>query len=259
MFPTVYGFEWTPGYLIFLGLFFTVLTVVAVTALTALRRVARDFQLRKEEAIRWHTDFEELPERDRRCRHEFTGEFRKRTCEKGFDCRACDTHARLVARAGEATAKRYFHRGHTWVQPEADGTIAVGLDDLGARVFGEPDAVDLPPAGARVEVNGTAWRMRRNGHCVRVLSPVSGEVVAANPRANGWLLKVRPEGGQLDRRHLLGGREADAWMMREFERLQLMLSPMPALADGGMPVADMPAALPEADWDAVWGRMFLNA
>jgi hypothetical protein len=47
-------------------------------------------------------------------------------------------------------------------------------------------------------------------------------------------------------------------MLREFERLQLMVSPMPSLADGGAPVADMPASMPEADWDAVWGRMFLN-
>ena len=260
MFPTVYGFEWNAFYLTFLGVFFTVIMVVATTAVIALRRAARDVQRQKVDSIRWHADFEELPERDRRCRHEFTGEFRERTCEQGFDCRGCDMHAKLTARAGEVPAERYYHRGHTWAQPEPDGTVTVGLDDLGSRVFGEPDSVEVPPPGSRVEVNGTAWRMKRNGLEVRVLSPVAGKVVAANSsHGEGWILKVRPEGSRLDVRHLLRGREADRWMLREFERLQLMVSPMPALADGGMPVADMPASMPEADWDAVWGRMFLNA
>jgi glycine cleavage system H protein len=260
MFPTVYGFEWDPFYLTFLGVFFTVIVVVAATGVIALRRAARDVQGRKIERIRWHADFEELPDRDRRCRHEFTGEFRQRTCERGFDCRECEMHAKLVPRAGEVPAERYYHRGHTWAQPEPDGTVTVGLDDLGSRVFGEPEAVDAPQPGAPVEVNGTAWRMTRNGLSIRVLSPVSGEVVATNPLPNGgWVLKVRPEGGRLEARHLLRGREADTWMLREFERLQLMVSPMPALADGGMPVADMPASMPQADWDFVWGRMFLNS
>ena len=259
MFPTVYGFEWNAFYLIFLGVFLTVVLVVVSTGVIALRRAAGDVRRNQVESIRWHADFEELPQPDRRCRHEFTGEFRQRTCEQGFDCRECDTHAKLVARSGTVPAPRYYHRGHTWVQPEPDGTVTVGLDDLGSRVFGEPEAVTAPAPGSRVEVNGTGWRMQRNGMSVRVLSPVAGEVVAANPQAGGWVLKVKPDGGRLDARHLLSGREADTWMLREFERLQLMVAPMRALADGGMPVADMPASMPEADWDAVWGRMFLNA
>lgn len=32
----------------------------------------------------------------------------------------------------------------------------------------------------------------------------------------------------------------------------------PTLADGGVPVADIGAGYPEADWDAVCGEMFLE-
>ena len=32
----------------------------------------------------------------------------------------------------------------------------------------------------------------------------------------------------------------------------------PTLADGGTPVADIAAAYPDADWDAVCGEMFLH-
>ncbi len=36
-------------------------------------------------------------------------------------------------------------------------------------------------------------------------------------------------------------------------------SELPSLADGGVPVDDLPAACPQANWDAVWGRMFMDA
>jgi hypothetical protein len=51
-------------------------------------------------------------------------------------------------------------------------------------------------------------------------------------------------------------------MMRELERLQLALTmegaSVPSLADGGVPVPDIAAAYPKADWDAVCGEMFLE-
>ena len=46
------------------------------------------------------------------------------------------------------------------------------------------------------------------------------------------------------------------------ERLQLSLSAevgtAAALADGGVPVKDIAAAYPKANWDAVCGEMFLE-
>jgi hypothetical protein len=33
---------------------------------------------------------------------------------------------------------------------------------------------------------------------------------------------------------------------------------LPSLADGGVPVADIAAAYPGTDWDAVCGEMFLE-
>jgi len=49
--------------------------------------------------------------------------------------------------------------------------------------------------------------------------------------------------------------------MREMERLHLALAVQgaaPTLADGGVPVADIAAGYPDADWDAVCGEMFLE-
>ena len=250
---------------IFLGAFFSVLTIVSVTLLSALWRSRRP--KRQEAHLRWHSDFHDLPPADRACRHALTGEFQRRECPNAFDCRGCGTHPKLKqATLGGAEAEifgmafpldRFYHRGHTWARVEPDGAVTVGLDELGKRLVGAPDAVDLPAPGVRVHANGTAFRVKRRGTDVRVLSPVDGEVLETGGPGRDWYLKVRPENTNFT--HLLRGEEIRPWMLREIERLQLALSAegAPTLADGGVPVADIPASCPEADWDAVCGEMFL--
>ncbi len=184
------------------------------------------------------------------------------------------THAKLMERHPVAPAEggeicgmtfpldRMYHRGHTWVRCESDGTVTVGLDELGSRLLGRPDQVVLPAAGSHVEVNGTALRIHKRGAEVRVLCPVDGEIIETGGPALGWYLKVRPAHAEDQAfRHLLRGAEIRPWLMRELERLQLTLTAegaSPTLADGGVPVADLAAAYPNADWDAVCGEMFLE-
>ena len=90
---------------------------------------------------------------------------------------------------------------------------------------------------------------------------MNGEVVATADPPNGWYLKVKPDGGQLDARHLLRGAEIRPWIAREMERLRSALAPGDGaltLADGGVPVDDIAANYPDANWDAVCGEIFLQ-
>jgi len=261
---------------IFFGALYTVIVVVAATLIAAVlrsrRALAGQTSACQVDRIRWNSEFHDLPQRDRVCRHVLTGEFKSRECPHAFDCRQCETHARLLekhplAPAGEPEEDlfgmsfpldRFYHRGHTWAHLEPDGTMTVGLDDLGRRLLGVPDAVDLPLPGTRVHANSTAFRVCKRDADVRVLSPVDGEVVETGGPGRPWYLRVRPE--PLDVTHLLRGSEIRPWLMREMERLQLALSSegaAPSLADGGVPVADIAASYPDADWDAVCGEMFL--
>ena len=267
------------SHVIFLGLFYTVLAVLSATVALSLFRAAQDFRVRRAEAICWQATFPDLPARERVCRHEFTGEFAHRTCDKAFDCRECQTHAALVAERPPDAAPlsreahqgeifglefpldRYYHRGHAWAHPQPDGTVTVGLDALGARLVAEPDAIELPAVGSHIQTNGAAWHVRKRGADVRILSPLDGEVVATSDSQNGWYLKVKPDGGQLDARPLLRGAEIRPWIAREMERLQSALAPAgqaPTMADGGVPVDDIAASYPAADWDAVCSEIFLQ-
>lgn len=276
MFPWNYGFEWNASHVIFLGAFYTVLVIVATTVISAMLRARRDLLKGRADDVRWHSDFHDLPARDRACRHVLSGELRHRECPNAFDCRRCETHARLIekhpvpesAEPEEEIAGmsfplgRYYHRGHTWAHPEPDGTVTIGLDELASRLVGTPVAVEMPPHGTQVQVNGPAFRIRKRNADIRVLSPVDGEVVETGSPDRGWLLKVRPAAeGEAAFRHLLRDAEVRPWLTREIERLQLALTAegaTPALADGGVPVADISAGYPDADWDAVCGEMFLE-
>jgi hypothetical protein len=276
MFPWNYGFHWSTGSIIFLGAFYTVVTVVLATVTTAAVRSRRALASNRAEGIRWHSDFHDLPVHDRVCRHVLTGEFQRRECPNAFDCRQCQTHAGLIARHPLAAPSdpdeeifgmpfpldRLYHRGHAWLHPEADGTVTVGLDELGKRLIGEPDYLSLPEPGARIRTNGTAFQVRTRDADIRVLSPVDGEVVETGGAAQGWYLRVRPDASDEQAfRHLLRGSEIRPWMMCEMERLQLALATegaAPTLADGGVPVDDIAANYPRADWDAVCGEMFLH-
>lgn len=275
MFPWNYGFHWGAGSVIFLGAFYGVVLIVAATLAVAMWRARRAARAGRESEVRWHAEFHDLPATDRLCRHMLTGEFPYRECPNAFDCRRCETHARLLemhapAVSGESAEEvfgmvfpfdRLYHRGHTWVRPEADGTLTIGLDDLGRRLIGVPDRVELPPAGARVEANGPAWRIYKRNAAVRLLSPVDGAVIESNGAEPGGQLRVKPDGQPFDLRHLLLPYEVKPWLLREMERLQLALSAegIPALADGGVPVEDISANCPQADWDSVCSRMFLQS
>lgn len=267
MFPGISGFHWSPGHVIFLACFLAAATILAITLVTAWARSARDLRAGRAQAIRWNEDFEDLAAGDRGCRHAITGELPGRVCENAFDCGHCAKHAECVKLHPVAAAAddeiyglqfpadRMYDRGHTWVKEERDGTVLVGLDDLGARVLGQSYEVELPAAGTRLERNGVAWTVRRGPARVRILSPVSGEVVESGERC----VRVRPSDRNFG--HLLRGAEVQPWVSRELERLQLALrlpATGPSLADGGVLVEDLPNNYPAADWDAVWGDVFLE-
>jgi hypothetical protein len=274
MFPWNYGFHWTAGSVIFLGAFYCVIAVVAATVIAALIRARRAVAGGHDEEIRWRSDFHELPAPSRACRHSFTGELPGRECPNAFDCRRCEKHAQLLAAhpplpASETEEEvfgmafpldRLYHRGHTWVRPEPDGTLSIGLDELGRRLVAAAERVELPRPGTRLRTNGTGWRVRKQGAHVRLLAPVDGIVIESGDPDLGGCLRVKPVGNTFDLRHLLGPGEVKAWILRELERLQVALSAAgaPALADGGIPVDDIAANYPEADWDAVCGEMFLE-
>jgi glycine cleavage system H lipoate-binding protein len=277
MFPWVYGFTWTMGNIIFLGIFFTVVAIIGATVLLSFQRALNTIRTNSIESLRWESEFHDLPIAARKCRHEFTGEFKQRTCDNGFDCRSCVTHGKLVehkttnsddielpihAFGFTIPIDRLYHRGHTWVKSNATGTYTIGLDDFAARLVGTPDGIELPKPGTQLQVNGSAWSFKKGNTDLRILAPLDGEVVATSDGSDGWYLKVKPPTSDVNTNHLLRDQEVVAWFLRDFERLQRRLADPKVgltLADGGTPVQDFVKVYPDKNWDAIFGEMFLEA
>jgi glycine cleavage system H lipoate-binding protein len=260
MFPWVYGFHWTPGHVIFTGIFLAVAITVAATVSLAFFRSYLVFRRGKAGQVAWQSLFHDLPASDRACRHAMTGELAGRVCDQGFDCRQCAMHASLLQRAPQTEQGRLYHRGHTWVEQSQDGTLLIGLDDLAARLIGPAGHIDVPPAGARIEANTPAFTIRKKGAVLRLLAPVDGAVVASNPTGQGWLARLRPV-ENCSNAHLLSGVEAQRWFQFEIDRPQLAASGacgLPALADGGVLVDDISSVLPGNLWESVCGEILLD-
>ncbi|HTZ83824.1 MAG TPA: hypothetical protein VMB66_11560 [Candidatus Acidoferrales bacterium] len=273
MFPGIDGFHWTFGHILFLSLFFVVALTILTTVASAVWRTAKDFRTHKAIDFYWKENFSELPERDRRCRHELAGRVISRVCDNAFDCRHCENYAQFVVLPATGHVNslglnysddRYYHRGHTWLKPEQDGTVAIGLDDLVEHLVGDPDSVRMPEIGEELELNQVAWRMRKNDKEIQVRAPLEGTVIAVGGPREGWYLRLQPRldlHNLLTFRHLLRGPEVRGWVAREAERLQLQLrapNTPAALADGGVLMPDLMSAIPEADWDTVLADTFLQ-
>jgi Glycine cleavage H-protein len=273
MFPGVDGFHWTAGHIIFLCVFFAVVLTIGMTVISAARRTVRDFRNHHAIDLCWHTDFADLPVADRRCRHELAGRVISRVCPNAFDCRACDRYSEFAVLPAKGmthdlgfnySSDRFYHRGHTWVKPEEDGTVTLGLDEFADHLVGRPDSVTLPEIGSQIDLNQTAWRMKKNSKEISVRAPIEGTVIAAGGPKEGWYLKLRPRLDVRDPktfRHLLRGPEVHGWLSRELERLQSQLrtpDASPTLADGGMLMPDLMDAIPYADWSTVLADTFLE-
>lgn len=161
-----------------------------------------------------------------------------------------------------------LHPGHTWARMEEDGTVAVGLDDLGHRMVGAVDGMSLPSPGSRVEQGERAVMLEAGGKQVGLLSPVDGEVVATNaaardgsaPYGEGWLFKVRPTRWARNAAQLLKGEAAREWVEEQGRKLTMRLAPemalAPAMHDGGAPLPGMARELDAEHWDEIAREFF---
>jgi glycine cleavage system H lipoate-binding protein len=168
----------------------------------------------------------------------------------------------------------HFHRGHTWVQPEKDGVMRVGMDDFAQRLLGAPDALLLPAVGTRLSGGDPGWRTQVDGHTVDVLSPLEGVVTEVNPEVqsapekicedpygSGWLLKVRTEKPRRVLKNLMPYELARDWMAETTQLVSRMAGPElgAVLQDGGRPVSGFVRPLGGERWADLAAELLLTA
>lgn len=166
----------------------------------------------------------------------------------------------------------FYHPGHTWVMPQGNGTVRIGLDDFGRRLVDGIRRVSLPPKGSLVLEGEAAVQLDCGKKRARLLSPVDGVVTAVNealteegealerdPYGKGWLFTARVP----DQRFtgLPTGSTAMEWLERETDRLSLFLHRELGVmaADGGELIPKPPAMLSEEQWETLIRAFFYTA
>lgn len=166
----------------------------------------------------------------------------------------------------------YYHRGHTWVMPQGDGTVRIGLDDFGRRLVDGIRRVILPPNGSMVLEGEAAVQLDCGTKRAKLLSPVDGVVTAVNealtregsaleryPYGKGWLFTARVHDQRFTR--LPTGAAAMEWLKREAGRLSLFLHRELGVtaADGGDLIPTPPAMLSDEQWETLIRAFFYTS
>jgi glycine cleavage system H lipoate-binding protein len=163
-----------------------------------------------------------------------------------------------------APADVELHPGHAWARLGSDGLVTVGLDDFAQKLVA-PARLRLPTTGDQVLQGAPAFAVGDQVSTVPMVSPISGAVVAVNTGAGerpetlrdaygaGWLFKVKPSRLLEDRRGLLTGERARAWLEEAAEALAARMSPELGLVlqDGGVPVHGIAQVLAGERWTSL--------
>ncbi|WP_297093894.1 hypothetical protein [uncultured Draconibacterium sp.] len=129
----------------------------------------------------------------------------------------------------------FFSPNHTWMYLEKSGQAKIGLDDFLQNVLGEISILHLKSTGDTVKKGEVLAIIEQGGKQLRVHSPLSGEIVAANVPLEdavsgtneleaGWLYSIVPASWQKETSGFLLGAEAANWFTDEITRLKDFLN-----------------------------------
>jgi glycine cleavage system H protein len=175
-----------------------------------------------------------------------------------------------------------YHQGHTWVRPEESGSglVKVGMDDFAQKLAGPMGLRNNPTVGTYIRQGERSWSLQDGEKSVDMLAPVSGIVAEVNiallaeleknsqkigaldtdPYEKGWILKIKPENFERDRKGLLSGVLAKRWMEETVNQLRRKMSPElgAVMQDGGAPLAGMAKNINQEEWDLILKEFFLT-
>jgi len=165
----------------------------------------------------------------------------------------------------------YFSKFHTWAHLEKNGEAKVGIDDLLLHFTGNVTIEYPKKAGEIINKGDLLTHISYKGKNLRILSPVSGEIMNTNTRIADdpelikddsnrqvWIYTIKPTNWKAETNNYYLAEEATIWMLQELTRFKDFLSiavnkyfPEPSgivLQDGGELIDQPLAELPEEIW-----------
>ncbi|MCE1200314.1 MAG: hypothetical protein LWW85_15215, partial [Marinilabiliales bacterium] len=117
------------------------------------------------------------------------------------------------------------------------GVARVGLDDLLYHLTGDVTFGRLKNVGDTIEKEELLAEISKEGKQLKILSPISGEIIAINPMVNenpdlmgddpyrkGWVYKIKPSRWIAETNSFYLAEEATHWTEKELERFKDFLA-----------------------------------
>jgi glycine cleavage system H protein len=165
----------------------------------------------------------------------------------------------------------FFSENHTWTHLGRSGVAKVGVDDLLMHITGEVSFKNLKNQGEKISKGDLLAEIEQKGKILRILSPLSGDIVDTNPvlkdnpgilnedpYQKGWMYEIRPANwtGETNSYYLAG--DATTWIEKELEMFKDFLaisiekltpaSPDLIMQDGGEVTDHVLSELPDEVW-----------
>jgi glycine cleavage system H protein len=126
-----------------------------------------------------------------------------------------------------------YSRNHAWTHLEKSGTAEVGMDDFLLHLTGQVRINSLKNRGEEIKKGEVLTEIEKDGKVLKVLSPISGRILAVNPNLHddpaavnrdaygaGWIYRIEPANWVAETRPYILGEEAVDWFRDELERFK---------------------------------------
>jgi glycine cleavage system H protein len=131
----------------------------------------------------------------------------------------------------------FYSKNHTWAFMEKSGNAKVGFDDFLLQVVGDVNVKQLKSPGEKLRKGEVFAEIDQRGKKLRILSPISGEIVATNltlsespglmqedPYGEGWIYAIKPTHWLAETNKYYLAEEATFWLTKEIDRLKDFLA-----------------------------------
>jgi len=167
----------------------------------------------------------------------------------------------------------FYHQGHSWVVPENNNFVKIGIDDFAQKFLGKANKINLPKVGDEIVQGEKGFQIEIDSKYIDILSPVDGKVLEINkqiedsphlinkdPYKDGWLLKVQAPKFNINKTNLLSGNLAKKWIEDTVDKIsRLMTSDYGVvLQDGGIPVTGFAKEISPDNWEILTSEFLLT-
>ncbi|HBB91056.1 MAG: hypothetical protein A2X22_08040 [Bacteroidetes bacterium GWF2_49_14] len=143
----------------------------------------------------------------------------------------------LTAGALKIPQGLYFSKNHTWTFLERSGAAKVGIDDLLMHLTGPVKITPFAQSGDTISKGNLLADIDHNGKSLKILSPVSGEIISINPvlQSNpevlnqdplkqGWICRIKPTNWIAETQTYYLAEKATAWTDEELVKIKDFLA-----------------------------------